>query len=59
MSVNRDVLYALSAAALFGASTPFAKLLVAEISPWLLAGLRPTPVKARARGGGIIKICKA
>ena len=39
MVVNRSVLYALSAAALFGASTPFAKLLVGEISPWLLAGL--------------------
>jgi drug/metabolite transporter (DMT)-like permease len=39
MSMNRSVLYALSAAALFGASTPFAKLLVYEISPWLLAGL--------------------
>ena len=37
--MNRSVLYALSAAALFGASTPFAKLLVGEISPWLLAGL--------------------
>lgn len=31
--------FALLAAALFGASTPFAKLLVADISPWLLAGL--------------------
>lgn len=39
VSVNRSVIYALSAAALFGASTPFAKLLVVEISPWLLAGL--------------------
>ena len=39
MHVNRSVLHALSAAALFGASTPFAKLLVGEISPWLLAGL--------------------
>lgn len=33
------VLYALLAAALFGASTPFAKLLVGEFSPVLLAGL--------------------
>lgn len=39
MHVNRSVLHALAAAALFGASTPFAKLLVGEISPWLLAGL--------------------
>src|ERR1041385_8472673 len=31
---------ALASAALFGASTPFAKLLLGEgISPWLLAGL--------------------
>ena len=33
------VIHALLAAALFGASTPFAKLLVGEMSPWLLAGL--------------------
>lgn len=37
--MNRNVLYALLAAALFGASTPFAKLLVGELSPVLLAGL--------------------
>jgi len=30
---------ALLSAALFGASTPFAKLLLDEISPWMLAGL--------------------
>jgi drug/metabolite transporter (DMT)-like permease len=30
---------ALAAAALFGASTPFAKLLVGTVDPWLLAGL--------------------
>jgi drug/metabolite transporter (DMT)-like permease len=34
-----SVLYALLAAALFGASTPFAKLLVGETPPLLLAGL--------------------
>ncbi|NUP87828.1 MAG: DMT family transporter [Burkholderiaceae bacterium] len=33
------LIHALLAAALFGASTPFAKLLVGEMSPWLLAGL--------------------
>lgn len=33
------VIHALLAAALFGASTPLAKLLVGEISPWMLAGL--------------------
>lgn len=37
--MHRSVLYALLAAALFGASTPFAKLLVGELSPVLLAGL--------------------
>lgn len=36
---NTYVIHALLAAALFGASTPFAKLLVGEMSPWLLAGL--------------------
>ena len=30
---------ALASAALFGASTPFAKVLVGEIDPWLLAGV--------------------
>lgn len=37
--MNRNVLYALGAAALFGASTPFAKLLGGDIPPVLLAGL--------------------
>ncbi len=37
--MNASVLHALAAAALFGASTPFAKLLVGEVSPLLLAGL--------------------
>ena len=37
--MNRNVIYALAAAALFGASTPFAKLLVGGISPLLLGGL--------------------
>jgi drug/metabolite transporter (DMT)-like permease len=32
-------LIALAAATLFGLSTPFAKLLLGEVSPWLLAGL--------------------
>lgn len=36
--MNVSVLYALVAAALFGASTPLAKLLGAQISPILLAG---------------------
>ena len=37
--MNRSVLHALLAAALFGASTPFAKLLVGHLAPVLLAGL--------------------
>lgn len=37
--VGRGVVYALAAAALFGASTPFAKLLVGRVDPVLLAGL--------------------
>ena len=37
--MNPIILYALLAAALFGASTPFAKLLLGDISPVLLAGL--------------------
>ncbi|MGJ7509879.1 DMT family transporter [Variovorax sp. GT1P44] len=36
---NRGVLAAIGAAALFGAGTPVAKLLLAHSSPWLLAGL--------------------
>lgn len=36
---NKGVLAALAAAALFGAGTPFAKLLLAHTSPWLLAGI--------------------
>lgn len=33
------VAYALGSAALFGVSTPFAKILLGDVSPWLLAGL--------------------
>ena len=36
---NTSVLYALLAAALFGISTPFAKLLVGEVPPVLLGGM--------------------
>ncbi len=36
---NRGVQSALLAAALFGGATPIAKLLLGEVSPWLLAGL--------------------
>ena len=38
-SMNINVLYALVAAALFGVSTPFAKLLTVDMPPVLLAGL--------------------
>ena len=38
-TMNTSVIYALAAAALFGASTPLAKVLGAEVSPVLLAGL--------------------
>ncbi len=37
--MKRSVIYALGAAALFGASTPLAKLLVGDLPPVLLAGL--------------------
>ncbi len=37
--MKRSVVYALGAAALFGASTPLAKLLVGDMPPVLLAGL--------------------
>ena len=37
--MNRNVLYALAAAALFGASTPFAKRLTGDLPPVMLAGL--------------------
>lgn len=35
----RPILFALGSAVLFGASTPFAKRLVGDVDPWLLAGL--------------------
>ena len=37
--MKRGVLYALGAAALFGASTPFAKLLLGQVSPLVLAAV--------------------
>jgi drug/metabolite transporter (DMT)-like permease len=33
------VTFALASAALFGAGTPFAKLLLGAVDPWLLAGV--------------------
>jgi hypothetical protein len=33
------ILFALASALLFGASTPFAKLLLGALDPWMLAGL--------------------
>ena len=38
-ALHKGVLYALLAAALFGASTPFAKMLVGHVAPVALAGL--------------------
>lgn len=37
--LNNGILAALGSALLFGAGTPFAKLLLTNVSPWLLAGL--------------------
>jgi drug/metabolite transporter (DMT)-like permease len=37
--MNKGILCALAAAALFGAGTPFAKLLVGQVTPVMLAGL--------------------
>jgi drug/metabolite transporter (DMT)-like permease len=37
--MTRAPLYALGSALLFGASTPFAKLLLGDVGPWLLAGV--------------------
>jgi drug/metabolite transporter (DMT)-like permease len=39
IELRRGVPAALGAALLFGASTPLAKLLLGDVSPWLLAGL--------------------
>jgi drug/metabolite transporter (DMT)-like permease len=39
VSLNRGVLAALGAALLFGAGTPFAKLLLTRTDPWMLAAL--------------------
>lgn len=36
---NIGYAYAIAAALLFGASTPFSKLLLADMSPWILAGI--------------------
>jgi drug/metabolite transporter (DMT)-like permease len=38
-TIDRGIVIALAAAALFGASTPLAKALLGAISPWMLAGL--------------------
>ena len=37
--MHQGVIYALLAAALFGASTPFAKVLLGDVHPVVLAGL--------------------
>lgn len=38
-TIHNGILIALAAAALFGASTPLAKVLLGSVSPWMLAGL--------------------
>ena len=37
--IRTGIPLALASAVLFGASTPFAKLLLGTVDPWLLAGL--------------------
>jgi hypothetical protein len=37
--MRRGILLALASAVLFGASTPFAKILLGSVDPWLMAGL--------------------
>ena len=37
--MNSGIAYALLAATLFGASTPFAKILIEDVSPIMLAAL--------------------
>ena len=37
--MQKGIVYALAAAALFGASTPLSKMLLGSVDPWLLAGL--------------------
>lgn len=37
--MNKGAVYGLGAALLFGAGTPVAKLLLGQVSPWLMAGL--------------------
>lgn len=39
MRANHGIIAAIAAATLFGASTPFAKLLLGDVDPWLLAGI--------------------
>jgi len=58
MTNPRGISAALAAAVLFGASTPFSKLLLGDIGPWLLAGLLYlgsgvglTALRLFARGG--------
>lgn len=52
---NVGVRAALAAAALFGAGTPFAKLLLGDVSPWLLAGLLYTGSGLGLTAGRLIR----
>ena len=48
------IVYALASAALFGASTPLAKLLVGAVQPLLLAGVALSRQRPRARPGPVL-----
>jgi drug/metabolite transporter (DMT)-like permease len=52
---NRGVQAALLAAVLFGAGTPLAKLLLGDVSPWMLAGLLYT---GSGVGLGLIRVVR-
>ena len=45
------IVIALLSAVLFGASTPFAKLMLGNVSPWILAGLLYL-----GAGGGLVAV---
>jgi drug/metabolite transporter (DMT)-like permease len=59
MIPQSGILFALLSAALFGASTPLAKALLGEISPWLLAGLLYLGSGSWGRCGGCAAALRA
>jgi drug/metabolite transporter (DMT)-like permease len=54
--IHPDILIALLSAALFGASTPFAKLLLGSVDPWMMAGLL---YLGAGLGLGAVHLCRA